>query len=61
MVLGILDGVYRAEKHTGAGVTEIVKRLDSSPRDIHIFSRDRQKCKLIFTKYLLFLIVFSVF
>ncbi|GAB6028318.1 hypothetical protein CHUAL_002491 [Chamberlinius hualienensis] len=39
-----LHGVYRAEKHTGAGVTEIVKRLDNSPRDIHAYSKSQQKC-----------------
>ena len=41
-----LRGVYRAEKHTGAGVTEMVKRLEESPRDIHVFSDDRQKCSI---------------
>lgn len=39
-----LRGVYRAEKHTGAGVTEMVKRLEESPRDIHVFSAARQQC-----------------
>lgn len=39
-----LRGVYRAEKHTGAGVTEMVKRLEESPRDIHVFSSARQTC-----------------
>lgn len=39
-----LRGVYRAEKHTGANMIEIVKRLDDSPRDIHIFSSSQQKC-----------------
>lgn len=41
-----LRGVYRAEKHTGANMIEMVKRLDESPRDIHIFSNDRQKCDI---------------
>jgi len=41
-----LRGVYRAEKHTGAGVTEMVKRLEESPRDIHVFSDERQKCNI---------------
>ena len=41
-----LRGVYRAEKHTGAGVTEMVKRLDESPRDIHVFSNARQVCNI---------------
>ncbi|XP_015909717.1 low-density lipoprotein receptor-related protein 2 isoform X1 [Parasteatoda tepidariorum] len=39
-----LRGVYRAEKHTGAGMIEMIKRLEESPRDIHIFAPDRQKC-----------------
>lgn len=39
-----LRGVYRVEKHTGANMIEMVKRLEESPRDIHIFSKDRQKC-----------------
>ncbi|RWS26517.1 low-density lipoprotein receptor-related protein 2-like protein, partial [Leptotrombidium deliense] len=40
-----LRGVYRAEKHTGAGMIEMVKRLEESPRDIHVFAPERQKCK----------------
>lgn len=39
-----LRGVYRAEKHTGANMIEMVKRLEDSPRDIHIFSKSRQLC-----------------
>lgn len=39
-----LRGVYRAEKHTGANMVEMVKRLDDSPRDIHVYSPDRQRC-----------------
>lgn len=39
-----LRGVYRAEKHTGAGMIEMVKRLEESPRDIHIYSPERQVC-----------------
>ncbi|XP_067141896.1 low-density lipoprotein receptor-related protein 2 isoform X5 [Centruroides vittatus] len=39
-----LRGVYRAEKHTGAGMIEMVKRLEESPRDIHVYAPDRQKC-----------------
>lgn len=39
-----LRGVYRAEKHTGANMIEMVKRLDDSPRDIHVYSQTRQKC-----------------
>lgn len=41
-----LRGVYRAEKHTGANMNEIVKRLDNSPRDIHIYAPDQQKCTI---------------
>lgn len=41
-----LRGVYRAEKHTGANMIEMVKRLDDSPRDIHVFSGARQKCNI---------------
>ena len=41
-----LRGVYRAEKYTGADKVELVKRLEDSPRDLHVFSADRQKCKL---------------
>ena len=37
-----LRGLYRAEKHTGYNMLEVVKRLDNSPRDIQIFSADRQ-------------------
>ncbi|XP_022692321.1 low-density lipoprotein receptor-related protein 2-like isoform X2 [Varroa jacobsoni] len=39
-----LRGVYRAEKHTGAGMQEIAKRLEESPRDIHVYAPERQKC-----------------
>ncbi|KAK8402469.1 hypothetical protein O3P69_000706 [Scylla paramamosain] len=39
-----LRGVFRAEKYTGGDMIEMVRRLDESPRDIHIFSADRQKC-----------------
>lgn len=39
-----LRGVYRAEKHTGANMIEMVKRLDDSPRDIHVYSETRQEC-----------------
>ena len=31
-----LKGVYRADKHTGANMKEIVKRLDNSPRGIQV-------------------------
>lgn len=41
-----LRGVYRAEKHTGANMIEMVKRLEDSPRDIHVFSSLRQKCQV---------------
>ncbi|XP_052741747.1 low-density lipoprotein receptor-related protein 2 [Bicyclus anynana] len=40
-----LRGVYRAEKHTGADMIEMVKRLEDSPRDIHIYSTSRQTCQ----------------
>ncbi|GBP08672.1 Low-density lipoprotein receptor-related protein 2 [Eumeta japonica] len=39
-----LRGVYRAEKHTGANMIEMVKRLEDSPRDIHVYSTKRQTC-----------------
>lgn len=39
-----LHGVYRAEKNTGSGMTEIVKRLDESPRDLHIFTSQKEFC-----------------
>lgn len=39
-----LRGVYRADKYTGAGMIEMVKRLEESPRDIHIYSPKRQAC-----------------
>nr|XP_022902920.1 low-density lipoprotein receptor-related protein 2 [Onthophagus taurus] len=41
-----LRGVYRAEKHTGANMIEMVKRLDDSPRDIQVYSEKRQECKV---------------
>jgi low density lipoprotein-related protein 2 len=41
-----LRGVYRAEKHTGANLVEMVKRLEDSPRDIHVFSASRQQCSV---------------
>ena len=41
-----LRGVYRAEKHTGANMVEIVKRLDNSPRGIQVYAPDRQNCTL---------------
>lgn len=39
-----LRGVYRAEKHTGANMIEMVKRLEDSPRDIQVMSSKRQSC-----------------
>ena len=39
-----LRGLYRAEKHTGRNMEEVVKRLDNSPRDIQLFREDRQNC-----------------
>ena len=41
-----LRGVYRAEKHTGANMIEIVKRLENSPRGIQVYAPDRQNCTL---------------
>ncbi|XP_075155675.1 low-density lipoprotein receptor-related protein megalin [Haematobia irritans] len=41
-----LRGVYRAEKHTGANMIEMVKRLEDSPRDIRVYSAERQKCNV---------------
>lgn len=40
-----LRGVYRADKHTGANMIEIVKRLEESPRDIQVYSKDKQACE----------------
>ena len=31
-----LRGLYRAEKHTGADMIELVRRLDDSPRDLQV-------------------------
>ncbi|XP_074098383.1 low-density lipoprotein receptor-related protein megalin isoform X1 [Cotesia typhae] len=41
-----LRGVYRAEKYTGADKVEMVKRLEDSPRDLHIYSATKQQCKV---------------
>ncbi|KAF7989294.1 hypothetical protein HCN44_007968 [Aphidius gifuensis] len=41
-----LRGVYRAEKYTGANKIEMVKRLDDSPRDLHIYSPLKQQCNV---------------
>ncbi|KAK0162271.1 hypothetical protein PV327_008621 [Microctonus hyperodae] len=41
-----LRGIYRAEKYTGADKIEMIKRLDDSPRDLHIFSALKQECKI---------------
>ncbi|KAJ8924543.1 hypothetical protein NQ315_000691, partial [Exocentrus adspersus] len=41
-----LKGVYRAEKHTGANMIEMVKRLEDSPRDIQVYSSRRQMCSV---------------
>lgn len=41
-----LRGVYRAEKHTGANMIEMVKKLEDSPRDIQVFSTMRQQCSV---------------
>ena len=39
-----LRGVYRADKHTGSNLIEIVKRLDNSPRGIQVYTPERQTC-----------------
>ncbi|XP_043497943.1 low-density lipoprotein receptor-related protein 2 isoform X2 [Polistes fuscatus] len=41
-----LRGVYRADKYTGANKIELVKRLEYSPRDLFVYSAERQKCKV---------------
>lgn len=41
-----LRGVYRAEKHTGANMIDLVKRLEDSPRDIQVFAPSRQTCAI---------------
>ena len=41
-----LRGVYRAEKHTGNNMVEMVKRLEDSPRDIQVYSVSRQACSV---------------
>lgn len=41
-----LRGVFRAEKYTGGDMVEMVRRLEESPRDIHVFSDERQKCNI---------------
>ena len=42
-----LRGLFRAEKHTGHNMEEVVKRLDNSPRDIQIYSQRKQgKCDI---------------
>ncbi|KAK2724586.1 hypothetical protein QYM36_001171, partial [Artemia franciscana] len=40
-----LRGLYRASKHTGADQIELVRRLDDSPRDLQVYSPDRQRCQ----------------
>nr|XP_045622888.1 low-density lipoprotein receptor-related protein 2-like isoform X5 [Procambarus clarkii] len=40
-----LRGVFRAEKYTGGDMVEMVRRLEESPRDIHVFSAERQTCE----------------
>ena len=39
-----LRGVYRADKHTGGNLKEIIKRLDDSPRGIQVYANERQNC-----------------
>ena len=42
--LAISDGVYRAEKYTGANMVEMQNNLPYRPMDIHVVSDQRQKC-----------------
>ena len=40
-----LRGLFRAEKHTGFNMEEVVKRLENSPRDIQLVDPEKQqKC-----------------
>lgn len=39
------DGVYRAEKHTGANMVVMVEGILKRPMGITVFSPRRQKCK----------------
>ena len=39
-----LRGVYRADKHAGGNLKEIIKRLDDSPRGIQVYAKERQNC-----------------
>lgn len=40
-----VDGVYRAEKHTGANMVVMVEGILNRPMGISVFSHRRQKCK----------------
>ena len=39
-----LRGLFRAEKHTGSNMEEVVKRIENSPRDIQIYRAEKQSC-----------------
>ena len=40
-----LDGVYRAEKHTGANMVVMSEGISNRPMGINIYSSQRQKCR----------------
>ena len=40
-----LDGVYRAEKHTGANMVVMSEGISNRPMGISIYSSQRQKCR----------------
>lgn len=39
------DGVYRAEKHTGANMAVMSEGITNRPMGINVYSDKRQKCK----------------
>ena len=39
-----LRGVYRADKYTGSDMVEMARRLEETPRDIHVYTDARQTC-----------------
>ena len=60
-----LRGLYRAEKHTGADMIELVRRLDDSPRDLQVLSGSCTELDLSFnclaraSFFLTFKLIFS--
>lgn len=42
-----IDGVYRAEKHTGANMIVLTEGITNRPMGINVFTMGRQKCKLL--------------